>query len=264
MQTKKNFLIALLAVFLVFSCKPEEEICCDPYNPDCPNFDACLLEGEADASFRLEIELGKHPFYQDTTFWYPVRDTFYAFSSGARIYFKANASDMDAYSWKVGADPRDFKDSVFSLVFVPNEGHVGNVDVRLAVANDTLGDCLEEFEQRDTAWTNFFIKDVNLDPASENPYPLMGFFSGYVDGDSSEVHVIEVAVLGSALYNFPGVDFGNIPAFIAPTEMWIFPKGTPRGYGKLLDDYKTLVIDYEERQDDGSWESHQFVGVKVQ
>ncbi len=264
-------LLKLLIPFLLFyalllpSCKPDEDICNDPYNSDCPNYDPCLLETEADASFRLEVRLIKNTsFFGDTTVWYPVEDTFFALSHGTRLYFKANSSKMDSYAWTIGGDPRTFTDSVFYLVFTPEEGQVGYVTAQLRVANDTLGDCLATSEQWDTFSRTFYIKDCSPIPGEENSYPMNGTFRGYVDGDSTEMDDMEIYLPGGSIYSFPGVDFGLVPAIIAPKEMWIFPDGSPRGYAKLQEDYKTLIMDYEVRQDDGSWESHQFVGERVE
>ena len=266
MKLLKLFIPSLLFYALLLpSCKPDEDICNDPYNSDCPNYDPCLLEAEADASFRLEVRLIKNSsFFGYEPVWYPVEDTFFALNHGARLYFKANSPKMDAYAWTIGGDPRTFTDSVFFLVFTPDEGQVGYVTAQLRVANDTLGNCLATSEQRDTTFKTFYIKGCSIAPGAESPYPMNGVFRGYVDGDSSETHDINVDVLGAGIYSFPGVDFGLVPIIVAPKEMWIYPDGSPRGYAKLQEDYKTLIMDYEVRQDDGSWESHQFVGERVE
>ena len=264
--TQRVSLVMVVCFVLFAACRPKEEVCCDPYNPECPNYDPCLTVFPADASFDILIRLSKDNFYypEDTTIWYPVHDTVFIYGAAGPVYFRAQSPYMDRYSWKIGADPRDFSDSLFYLSFFVNEGGVGDIPVRLAVANDTLGNCLASSEQRDTTWQSFFIKHVSLLPDSDlPPYPMNGSFAGYVDQDSSQFHEIEIVKLGALIRHFPDA-WGEIPAFIAPKEMWIFPDGNPRGYGKLLDDYKTVVIDYEVRQDDGSWESHQFVGERVQ
>ncbi len=256
------FLLLLIPAVVVLSCRHKEDICMDPYNADCPNYDPCLSVGEADALFHLEIQLPKHTFYIDTTFWYEVEDTLFM-TSGSTIYFRANSSKMDAYAWKVGYDPRTFTDSLFNL-WIDDVNAGSDLAVQLAVANDTLGNCLQQEQQRDTTAKAIFLKACSLSPGAPNPYPMNGKFEGYVDGDSSQSYTIKIELLTASIIDFPGISLGTVPAFIAPKEMWIFPKGSPRGYAALQDDYKTIIMDYQMQQDDGSWESHQFVGVRVE
>ena len=266
---KKNAPYLLFFLFIFFqiytSCKKDDD-CQDAADPLCSNYDPCLGAVETDADFGFYSRQVGH----DTVYWFSARDTVYSLH-GARIYFRAHHA-MESYEWKVGSDPRVFRDSVFDLDF--DENIQGNIVVRLIVTNGPKTDCFPRDDGRDTVSKSFYLKPI--DELKE--VPMFGKFKGHDEGYPDIEFVVEISPEDAGLRGLPN----DCDVFYAPPWgafdfigwQWDFiidPQpnyacGDPEGEGHVSDDRNTLTIEYsledslipEVRHD------MKFIGTRIQ
>jgi hypothetical protein len=94
-------LLTYFLVFVLLGCNNDDEKmdppCNDPSNPDCPNFDRCLVISGTSADFEILNQFGTTSPYNEL--FYPDSVTF-----GGLVKFKAIDSTASLYRWILGAD----------------------------------------------------------------------------------------------------------------------------------------------------------------
>ncbi|QNL22227.1 hypothetical protein HZR84_09850 [Hyphobacterium sp. CCMP332] len=98
---KAQSLFFLIFLYVIACNESQDSLtptrCNDPFNPDCPNYDPCLLKTPVNAQYTISTPLARTGAYLDTL----VEDTAFA---GGNILFKANIEDADYYKWYLGLD----------------------------------------------------------------------------------------------------------------------------------------------------------------
>ncbi len=257
-----RFLAALaLFVFLLPTCKDKD--CTDAANPDCPNYDPCLMAKVANAEFVILDSL--RYYSSDFGAALPV-DTMWTF---AAIHFRA-LHENDTYEWKVGTDNRVFTQREFKLDFYSDA--IGNIPVRLITTRKSQPDCISGDDGRDTFYRNLFLVDYL---ANYQKIPIFGSFKGYNEDQKDSVFTIKIfntEFKDFGIYGFPkgcydekitGVYQDMIPSwkgFVAtPFACTFFMDAV----GRLQPDNKTLIIDYNTRENSSAPRVYRrFIGIK--
>lgn len=231
--------VVLVVMFCALgNCKKD---CYDPRNPDCADYDPCIDEIKATADFGFY----KKRVGDDSTYWLPIRDTFYNlnFGGGSKLYFRAHSSEMDNYSWTVGSDPRMFTDSIFFLFF---ENINGPINANLKTEKQFLEMCFPVNDQEMSLSKTIQMKAID-DPMN---FPIIGKFEGYDEDAISDVYTVEIETYSSYIRNFPkGCQTSSIPilrtgrSFVFDTTA-PYQCGHPEGGGVLQTGNQELIIDY--------------------
>src|SRR5690554_4176784 len=95
----QHLLLMGAVLLLVQCCKPDDEPtppCDDPANPDCPNYDPCIMESPVTAEFKI---------YDDVFSGGPNADKWFEDDKiyRGRIKFAA-VEDSAHYTWYLGAE----------------------------------------------------------------------------------------------------------------------------------------------------------------
>ncbi len=172
----KNFLFySLLFVFIgVTGCKKDDEDqCCDPANPECPNYDPCYGESEVSADFKFFARYG---FGADAV-W--VEETKFV---GSPVLFSANDKDADAYTWYLGLDTFTGVTEVERSI---NQLPDGTYPAALVIEKSPNTQCFPFDDGRDSIHLNFEV----VDRCDALPF---GVFRGKrmgVDSDSIDIEI---------------------------------------------------------------------------
>lgn len=269
MKTQTTFLLFFFLVFLWSGCKKDSP-CNDPLNPECPNYDKCLTAVRTDAEFGFF----RRSFSGDFSIFLPYRDTIPIAqnSSGSiRLFFRASDTNMSSYEWKVGLDPRTFADSVFSLDFSNVSGWI---NVSLTTRNQRFdSQCFPGDSGKVTVNKGIFFKPYTLehDTSWVEHIPIFGTYAGYDEHNPQDSFSIRIWFdqinNRAALSQFPkDCDRQTAPVYF--TTHFIYFKSThcnkPDAYGELLDDNRTLVIDYTLDGPNWTRVSRRWRGVKTE
>ncbi len=251
MKIRTSLLLATAVIILVWSGCKKDPLCNDPLNPECPNYDKCLTAVRTDAEFGIF----RRSFSGEFSIFLPYRDTIPIAqnSSGSiRLFFRASDPNMSSYEWKIGLDPRTFTDSVFSLNFSSNVS--GWINVSLTTRNQRFdSQCFPGDSGKVTVNKGIYFKPYTLehDTSWVQQYPIFGSYVGYdehIPQDTFSIRIWFDHIRGrSVLNSFPkGCTYQTAPLYF--TTHYIYFNSThcnkPDAYGELLDDNRTLVIDY--------------------
>lgn len=93
---KYFILLAFISVVFV-ACDKDDETCCDPTNPECPNYDPCFGKMETTAYFTIAQQFG--PIGENASLF--ITDDVVL---GGTIKFSAIPQDGATYTWILGID----------------------------------------------------------------------------------------------------------------------------------------------------------------
>ena len=149
---EKYFLLALLAGAVLAGCRDDDdEPCCDPTNPECPNYDPCFGENPVTAEFRMFDEIftagpEANTWYEDDVIW------------DGRIKFQAVEKNA-YYKWYLGDQVVEgYGDSVV----IRNTVHLdpGFYPAALVVEKEPNTSCFPQDSGRDSTFRFFQVKNV--------------------------------------------------------------------------------------------------------
>lgn len=258
-------LFALLFTLTCFSCREDDDQpCIDALNPDCPNYDPCLIVFPAIADNIAIIDSVSDVFADRAAGM--LRDTL---GRGSTVYFRPKWTQENAnYEWKIGSDVRLFSDPVLEMDFV---GFEGDVEIRLVTTLDDIDNCLLEEERIDTSYFPFYV-----DRILTTDFPINGIFLGSLDSKPSQEVIIEVYrsdnPISTRIRGFPLDCYGDGPdTGLTGGYDWFVTAHLPGDFrcreltaiGKLReDDHRVMEIDYTYVDDGGNTVEERFVGFR--
>lgn len=236
MNFKKS--IFLFSIIFLISCDKSNSIKCE-----------CEEKPNADFTISQLIEDGK----------YLEADTF------LDQFIKVEAKHaLQKYQWKIGLDQNTWDSKSVQLDF---GGNYGDIQVTLIGEWTPNKDCFPNDNGIDTVTKIFTIV-----PNSEAPF--YGEYEGYVESAPNDTFLIKIKETGPVAWieNLPnGCNTDEYDLLINTSFRHFFmpeydpgiPCSLPKGPGDLLDDYKTLIIDYEIWDMDLNEKiNDRFIGVK--
>jgi len=97
-ELQKYVLLAVLAGAVLAGCRnDDDEPCCDPTNPECPNYDPC--HGKIETSAHFTIAQQYSPFGENANVF--IEDDIV---TGGTLKFSAMPQEGAVYTWVLGAD----------------------------------------------------------------------------------------------------------------------------------------------------------------
>ncbi len=156
---KYIFLLVLAAAVLTQCKKDDDDPCCDPTNPECPNYDPCLGKIETTSDFAIlqpyaQVGPNAGTYFEDSV-------TF-----GATMRFVAKDTTADSYRWILGVDTIYNEIEVTRSSFSLPEG---SYPVTLKVTKDPDSLCFPLDDGMDEK-TKFFTKINGCDAAIWGEY----------------------------------------------------------------------------------------------
>ncbi len=202
----KTLLYAIGLAMLLAMATSGCDRCDDPANPECRNYDPCLVQGAVSAEFEM---FEKHLFWPEEL---PVNGKI---SAGNSVILRAR-QELDSYEWYVGQElnPRLGKEVEVSFGGVP----YNRIQIRLVVKGTPNLACDPNDDGIDTVIRNLEVIDPEL-------LPISGKFKGRHQHIQEEDFVIEIRLRP----NRPYMDSVPPPPF-ATWNYYLMnlPKGTPR------------------------------------
>lgn len=256
-------LLFLIMVGLISfcACGEEEQPCTDALNPKCPNYDPCLSFQPANADFVIIDSIygvdcndgrGRLDLVSDV-------DTAVA----GRFYFRA-LHEADSYEWNIGSDPTLYHDKTFSLYF-PLSLAPSDINVSLKVCKEDPNDCQSRI-------CDTLNKKIHI--LFSNGYDTVSFVTGKFIGvdidfplDTFTIDIPPPLPTLAGIINFPKGCIGQF-LVVQRSRKGILIEQTPTicqsacGVGKIMDDRKTLVIDYSIQSGDQRI-IKKFIGTKI-
>ena len=176
----RYFLITLLVFLVLVACRKEQgdQICWDPANPDCENYDPCYGETEVSADFAIGNRFGVLPEVREIF----IEDSL--FLSGEFLRFKAKEKEA-YYKWYLGTELIEgYGDSLVgrTLINLP----VGRYTAALKVNKDPNLDCQPNDDGEDSVMKYFYVVEP-CDLMISNRF--RGVFEGF-EQDSVEIEFI--------------------------------------------------------------------------
>ena len=198
---KISFLL-ILVIAIAAGCQDDDEnACCDPTNPECPNYDPCFGGPISKADFTISNRVSTWEgwqFFADTMFGpaFPI------------LYFDAlYPEQVTSHTWYVGS--QIINDASFVRDF-SNEPYPSNVTVSHVVTYDELDPCNPNDNGRDSLAVTFRLVGSYFEFAS------IGTFRGRHNGsDEYEWSVYPINADGDTAYtvdetvDFRYVNFHN-------------------------------------------------------
>lgn len=237
-----------MGILFCVSCREQELPCVDPTNPDCPNYDHCLVFEAANADFivydsiygidchdgRSRLDLVSEA---DTTFI-------------GEKYFRA-LHPNDSYQWLVGTDPQIHTENKFVLNFTITD-LPQDIDVTLVVCKAPPVGC--NFIRCDTMTKA--IHFIPIDLADSTWSYVIGTFKGIdtsAPNDSFTIRIPPILPTLQGIINFPNGCVGQyLDASVFRKQLLIrtesFICQSVCGIGSIQDDLKTLIIDYSVKE----------------
>ena len=166
------FFLIYIVIHFTSCCK-----CDDPSNVECPNYDPCTEINNPQASFGAGFKLDFNEnelfngFYPDTSILFDG-DTI-----AKTCTFYSHYLDVDSFYWKIGQDPRIFRESEVFLVF-EDIFHYQPINVELVV--EKKNSCFQNGFMRDT------FKRVVVPDTKVFDSPSYIYFTSSYRGTSSE------------------------------------------------------------------------------
>jgi hypothetical protein len=190
------------------------------------------------------------------------------------LTFEASEANGVEYEWRIGSDPRVFRKRTFQLEFPDDRT---SVSVTLIVKKLADNACFLNNDGADTLTKSFVAMDGSL---------VHGQFDGYVESNVTQKFIISTLIqprLGhSFVYNLPNgctrdfkdahevsyfagrrtIKFGH-PEVIRTGNTSDVMCQIPWGFGKILDDNQTLVLDYQMwSPTQNKFIKDRFIGIK--
>jgi hypothetical protein len=172
------------------------------------------------------------------------------------LTFEASETNGVEYEWRIGSDPRVFQKRTFQLEFPDDRT---TVSVTLIVKKGASNSCFLNDDGADTLTKSFVAMEGSL---------IHGEFYGYIESNATEKFTLSTLIqprLGySFVHNLPNgctrdfkdahelsyfagrrtIKFGH-PQIIRTGSASDVKCQIPWGFGKILADNQTLVLDYE-------------------
>lgn len=173
-RTNYNFfstsLLINLIVYFIFNSSCKKNICNDPSNPECNNYDPCYNIIGANADFVIEESINGRYFIADTV-------------TGVNLHRFRALHDADSFVWTIGAETLHTQS--FVRRYFPNDRWL---DVQLIVFKKRDPKCSKFQKESDTLTKWFYSWDETLGPYFQQvkPYPIHGNYIGYYEGNESE------------------------------------------------------------------------------
>lgn len=142
----KNYFIYSILILLVgiASCKSDDDNeCCDPSNPECPNYDACygVLPTTAEFKFLDQLGFGSNMEWREEPFFY-----------GGDIKFSASDQEADSYIWYLGVDTfTGSSEKILNIGNLPN----GTYGAALVIEKTPNTECYPNDTGRDSLYQTF-------------------------------------------------------------------------------------------------------------
>ena len=143
----QNLIILLALVVFTQCCKPEDEDCFDPGDPECVNYDPCYGKTEVSADFQFLAKYG----FGDNVQWIP--ETKFV---GSPVRFSAIDKEADSYTWYLGLDTITGTDEVELGV---NNLEPGSYSASLVLEKEPNLLCFPEDDGRDSLMKFFQVVD---------------------------------------------------------------------------------------------------------
>ena len=226
--------------------------CEDPTNPECSNYDPCLITTDTKTSANFKMYECIKCGWADTL----MRATNTVF--GGYVVFEAEqfGADIISYEWKIGTDSRVFTERLFRLDF---SGYQGEVEVRLVVQKEVNTDCFPNDDGIDTVTRVLKV----LGASTENMFRNKEY-EGYNTDEPDSIFTVSFRpsdptepLSYSTLNNLPkgcvrpsnwqiGLTIGYNAFIINNSDgVYFYDCGHIIGYGDILPDRKTIVINYK-------------------
>lgn len=255
--------ILLLAYVLHFSSCTDEAIPCnDPANPACPNYDPCLVFEFANADFSVTEQIAGPDCMDgrgDLNLVTEVDTTF----TNQDLFFEA-LYNADTYEWHIGTDPRIFREKKFVLYF-PYLSAPTDIDITLISCKQPPNNCTGVVCDTVSRRIHLFFSN-----GADSSSLVIGKFRG-VDSDApSDSFTIEIPPplpTLKGIINFPnGCQGQYLDVSVGRKGFILFQTPTicqsACGIGHILEDHKTLVIDYSISVG-GERRLKKFIGTKL-
>jgi hypothetical protein len=179
--------------------------CTDPSNPQCPNYNPCLQTKEYTADFYCSGMLYLNQRLDTIPLEYRIQED-YVLGNGGGVFVSTQAGVK--HYWRLGN--REFRDSIFSLVFLQQDkGH--KFDVMHVIEYPLTPEykkCYPKATGRDTVIKSFTIESGRL-----IDMPIWGKYKGYVDIFPNREVTIEI-VPKMIPQNFNPVDGDTTPIIL--------------------------------------------------
>lgn len=263
-----RILIFLISVLLLSACKKDgEPQCCDPYNPDCVNYDPCLFESEVSAAFVIEEFMGNA--VPDSLTYYNTESLIF---SRRVLRFRAIDEDGYDYKWHLGTEVVSGPSLVRQFDETVEFGT--EITVSLVIEKVPNLNCFPMDDGRDSLSKTFTVVDYC-------DLPIQGRFKGLfheapnsaggidipTDSTIIEITYIDFTV-GTCSTNSVFINIGGIQdTLYAGTQretsdfIYFFDSGgaAPKGYAELNQETDIIVMDYDYYSS-----SYQFTGKRIQ
>lgn len=177
---KLSFLLILVTTLAAGCQDDDENTCCDPTNPECPNYDPCFGKMETTADFAIlqpyaQVGPNAGTYFEDSV-------TF-----GATMRFVAKDTAASSYRWILGVDTIYDEVEVTRSTFSLPEG---SYPVSLKVAKDPDSLCFPLDDGMDET-TRFFTKINGCDAA------IWGEYKGVLESNSNDSLVVQLILSSS-------------------------------------------------------------------
>jgi len=241
-----RYALIIISIVCFYACREENMPCMDPTNPDCPNFDSCLVFEPAQAAFSMFDSIAGITCYAQLFEGIVYEtDTFI----GQRVLFKANQI-ADYYSWTIGTDTVEYHAKSFTYEFNPVQ-ELTDVAIKLVVCKSPPALC--QVKECDTIYKGVHIipSPLNISDWSN----VIGRFKGAASFQDSVIITIPlVSQASQGIINFPEeCEDSVLSVSIYRNHFIIHPADTACfyvcGLGYMQEDRDHLVIDYITRQD---------------
>ena len=252
MRFFSSFTIGLFSCLLLVGC--QKEICNDPTDPDCPNYDYCATVDDLSADFDVFLYWEHNPGFSDGKL-YPMELTIEDTTRGGPFHFRAEDTSADDYEWNFPRDPRTFYGRLMEASFWPDVIS-GEVELKLTTLRTE-----EKCPERGTEIASKSRTVYVIPPEPAFPlHPVLGRFTGNnesepdsadfvitffedTEGDAIRVKGFPRNAVNDEVLNNAFVISNYKQFYIEPTANICCDR--VHGYGQLSDDKQHLRIEYK-------------------
>lgn len=166
---KTRVITYLFPLLTLVACKKDKvNPCCDPTNPNCPNYDPCVLE-VVKAQFVMGEYFGTEISETDSVHFYysyPFSDRDAPYITDQEVVFSSKALNATHVEWYIGNEVNPRTQSEFSILFPDT---IGKIRVRL-IAHGFETNCIN---------SNIDTLDKYLNLVHHRPSSILGRYTGY-------------------------------------------------------------------------------------
>lgn len=248
------FYSTLLFLVAVASCKKDDDIsecpCDDPSNPECPNYDPCLLENRITANFKIYDDVFSGGPNSDQWF---EDDVLY----GGRIKFEAVEQDAN-YKWYLGQETLEGTEyhEVVKTLFDLNPG---TYSAALRVQKEPNLQCFPNDTGIDSTFRTFEVVGIcdlmimnkfkGVFESAPNDSIILEFFPYKLLPGNQDWEVACEDISGIGYINFSGqhdtiLDGSASGILNRYFERYTIDQFIPKGYFEVFID-STCIADYE-------------------